>query len=77
MHSPPCVIGIIDVCGEFPTVYLLLVTVVRYIPCREDLLRVRCFTEVWFLSPVALFCAVHEVMPLSWTFFVTFDFLVS
>ena len=73
----PCVIGIIDVCGEFATVFLLLVTVVRYIPCREDLLRVCCFTEVWFLRPVALLCAVHEVMPLSWTFFVTFDVPVS
>ena len=41
----PCVIGIIDVCGEFTTVYLLLVTVVWYIPCREDSLRVCCFTE--------------------------------
>ena len=47
------------------------------VPIPEDLLRVCCFTEVWFLSPVALFCAVHEVVPLSWTFFVTFDFLLS
>ena len=74
---PPCVIGISDVCGEFVTVYLLMVTVVRYIPCHEDLLLVCCFTEVWFLSPDALLCAVHEVMPISWTFFVTFDFPVS
>ena len=57
-HVLPCPPRhISDVCGEFVTVYLLLVTVV-----------VRSF---------ALLCAAHEVMPLSWTFFVTFDFPVS
>ena len=53
MYTRLVLLVLVDVCGELATVYLLLVTVVRYIRCREDSLRVCCFTEVWFLSPVA------------------------
>ena len=37
-----------------------------------------CFTEARFPSPSCpFFRAVHEVMSLSWTSFVTFDFPVN